>query len=170
MTFEYIDSFVEMFFLISGNLRDNQTFDSADIAIQSAILNVNQHSMISSSQEFTKSCKYDVMKLIKGPNDIKNCDSIRRNIFLLAAISDVKRLFSFCCQKNKRDGKTDALNCDKEEKESSKLPLWLLDDGLFSENRKVNHNKSLLKKSIKKLDFYTSWILECYSDFVVSDG
>ena len=167
---KYIDSFVEMFFLISGNLRDNQTFESADIAIQSAILNINQHSMISSSQEFTKTCKYDVMKIIKGPNDINNCNSVNRNIFLLAAISDVKNLFSFCCQKNRRDGKTEVLKCDNERKESTKLPLWLLDDGLFSENRKVNHNKSLLKKSIKKLDFYISWILECYSDFVISDG
>ena len=166
---KYHDHFAEVSFLLSGNLRENQTFESADIAIQSAISSVNQHSMISVSIEFTNKCKADVMKIISGPNlDTKSSKSFK-NIFLLSAISDMKDVFSSCARKNTTKTKT-AESCENERrrktKNVSKLPGWLLDDGIFSENRKIQHDKSLLKKTIKKLDFYMSWILECYSQFI----
>ena len=167
---KYHDSFIEMVFLLSGNLRDNHTFESADIAIQSAISSVNQHSMISVSPEFTKYCKCDVMKIISGPRLDKGSESSFQNIFLLAAITDMKDAVSLCAQKTK--SKTENRKCNErtqESKNSSQLPGWLLNDGLFNESRIVQHDKSLLKKTIKKLDFYLSWILDCYSQYEIND-
>lgn len=169
---KYHDRFAEMSLLLSGNLRENQTFDSADIAIQSAISSVNQHSMISVSIEFTKKCKDDVMKIISGPNlATKSCKSFQ-NIFLLSAISDMKDVFSLCVRKSTTKRKTEEICGNERRRETknvSQLPGWLLDDGLFSEYRIIQNDKSFLKKTIKKLDFYTSWILECYSQFISSE-
>ena len=169
---KYYDSFTEMCYLLSGNLRDGQTFESADMAIESAALSVNQHSMISVSQEFTKSTKHDVMKIIKGPCDLNKCDSTLLNIFLLAAINDMKSVLSFCLSQNSGSKKSETNDRNKRKsgrEEHSGLPGWLLDEGLFSKNRDVKHDRTLLKKSIKKLEFYMSWILECYNEFVVND-
>ena len=159
-----------MCYLLSGNLRDDQTFESSDIAIESAALNVNQHSMIGVSQEFTKSSKHDVIKIIKGPSDLDKCDNNLKKIFLLAAISDMRTVLSLGLSKKteKRKSKSnDSNKRNSEREERLELPGWLLDEGLFSIKRDVKHDRTLLKKSIKKLDFYMSWILECYHEFVV---
>ena len=63
------ESFVEMCYLLSGNLRESHNYDTSDLALESAASNVNLHSMVCVSPEFTRNVKYDVLKIIRGPKE-----------------------------------------------------------------------------------------------------
>ena len=165
--FEYHMAFIEMCFLLSGNLRENQNFDSSDLAIESAASSVNQHSMISISPEFTKRIKHDVIKIIKGPSEkfVSKDAGILQNIFLLAALTDLSRVFKLYASKSKSSsGSVET---------GSKPPDFKFldskfDNGLFSDNRDIKINLSQVKKVIKKLEFYLSWVMSYYEEFKIT--
>jgi len=165
---QYYDPFAEMCFLLSGNLRDNQNFDSADLAIEAAASSVNQHSMISVSPEFTKSVKKDVLKIVKGPREklVTNGPLNYQSLFLLASITDLGHVFKLCSKKSqnkKHLERSDSENTPTPKK--SKLPELNIDDGLFDTERTVKLDLALVKKTSKKLDFYLSWVHSYYNEF-----
>ena len=164
---EYHDQFVEVCFLISSNLRENQNFDSSDLAVESAASSVNQHSMISVSPEFTKSVKRDVFKIVKGPS-LKAAGNIPfclQNIFLLAAITDMKNVFQLCLTKYNKRKSPGTKYCPEHKDVNSRIPIWIRDNGLLNDKRNVELDLALVKRAVKKLEFYLSWTLTCYDDF-----
>ena len=169
---EYQDQFVEMCLLLSSNLRANQNFDSSDIALESAASSVNQHSMISVSPEFTKAAKLDVFKIVRGPRVKTVGNASYQNIYILSALSDLKKVFKMCLKKAKKSGKEVETNSPKNREMSAilrtKTPNWKLGatSSLFLNNpRKIDLDLQVVKQATKKLDFNLAWTIECYDQF-----
>ena len=162
------ERFVEMCYLLSGNLRESHNFDSSDLAIESAASNVNLHSMISVSPEFTKEVKNDVLKIIRGPREkiVNDHPLCKQNIFLLAAIADLNHVIKLCISNDKRS-KSQETKYEKNKNiiANCKFPDWINDNGLLSDNRNIKLDIILLKNSTKKLKFFQSWIVSCYDEF-----
>ena len=97
---ENLSEYVDLCLRISGNLRQPpQNFDSAELALESAVDSVVQNgSTLETSQQTAKSIKKDVFKLIRGSGS----DTQPENLYLLAAISDLKANLVKFQQTNKK--------------------------------------------------------------------
>jgi len=146
--------FVEIVQLLAKNLS-GQNFELADTAVEAAASEVNNHQFLAISLQFSREVKKDVVEIVKGPtgND---------DYYLLAALSDLKRQFELTVKylkKGSKDSCQDVKNSD-----SANLPIWLR-----SAQRKPDLNLSVVKKHLKKVEFYLSWTKQFYGEFTDLD-
>ena len=68
---ENADEFPGVLWSICGNLSKNQNFDSADLAVQSAISCVVEENgtLLQTSAEKAKEVRGDVIKIVRGPGN-----------------------------------------------------------------------------------------------------
>ena len=147
--------FVEIVQLLAKNLS-GQNFELADTAVEAAASEVNNHQFLAISLQFSREVKKDVVEIVKGPtgND---------DYYLLAALSDLKRQFELTVKylkKGSKDSCQDVKNSD-----SANLPIWLR-----SAQRKPDLNLSVVKKHLKKVEFYLSWTKQFYGEFTDLGG
>lgn len=152
-TDEYSE-FVEIVQLLSKNLS-GQNFELADTAVEAAASEVNNHQFLAISLHFSREVKKDVVEIVKGPtgND---------DYYLLAALSDLKRQFELTVKYLKKGSKDSSQ--DVKNSHSANLPIWLR-----SAQRKPNLNLSVVKKHLKKVEFYLSWTKQFYGEFTDLD-
>jgi len=142
--------FVEIVQLLSKNLS-GQNFELADTAVEAAASEVNNHQFLAISLQFSREVKKDVVEIVKGPtgND---------DYYLLAALSDLKSQFERAAKQLKKMGKDSAE--DSRNSLSDNLPVWLR-----TTQRKPDLNLILVKKNIKKIEFYLSWTKQFHREF-----
>jgi len=142
--------FVEIVQLLSKNLS-GQNFELADTAVEAAASEVNNHQFLAISLQFSREVKKDVVEIVKGPtgND---------DYYLLAALSDLKSQFERAAKQLKKMGK-DTVE-DSRNSLSDNLPVWLR-----TTQRKPDLNLILVKKNIKKIEFYLSWTKQFHREF-----
>jgi len=140
--------FVEIVQLLSGSLSGHN-YDLADTAVEAAASEVNNHQFLAISLEFSRQVKKDVFQLVKGPTGSDN-------FFILSALSDLRDTMDRCTKLNKRDKvKSQRLGDIK-----SELPVYLREQG-----RTVDINVKVVKKNIKKVEFYLAWSRDYYHEF-----
>ena len=145
---DYSDTFQELVNivqLLSHNLS-GRNFDSGDSALETAASEVNHHQFLGISLKFSREVKRDVLEVVRGPSGADNH-------YILAALSDLISQFKKTLKQLKSDKKR-----EESVKENS-LPAWL------SENTKPDLSCDLVKKHVKKLEFYLSWSNDNYSEF-----
>jgi len=147
--------FVEIVQLLSKNLS-GQNFELADTAVEAAASEVNNHQFLAISLQFSREVKKDVVEIVKGPtgND---------DYYLLAALSDLKRQFERTVKYLKKGSDTSFQ--DVKNSNSANLPIWLR-----SAQRKPDLTLSLVKKHLKKIEFYLSWTKQFYGEFTDLGG
>ncbi|XKL69312.1 hypothetical protein PGB90_007081 [Kerria lacca] len=122
---------------LSTNLNSNQNFESKETAIVSVVFHANNNTAIMCSEEDAVILHDDIRKLLAGP------ESCETEFYILSALSDLQRLFS------------SASNNKKKTKKNSDFSKKYPDSVEIVEKQKI-------RKSIKKLTFYMSWINEFY--------
>jgi len=93
---ENANEFPGVLWSICGNLSKNQNFDSADLAVQSAISCVVEENgtLLQTSAEKAKEVRGDVIKIVRGPgNDLPGVED---NLYLKSALSDLIRTLKRC--------------------------------------------------------------------------
>jgi len=146
--------FVEIVQLLAKNLSGHN-FELADTAVEAAASEVNNHQFLAISLEFSRNVKKDVVEIVKGPSGDDN-------YYILAALSDLKCQFEKAVKYLKK-GKSNAIQDST--KEPSNLPIWLR-----TEDRKPDLKLDLVKKHLKKVDFYLSWSQDFYGEFAELGG
>lgn len=146
--------FVEIVQLVAKNLSGHN-FELADTAVEAAASEVNNHQFLAISLEFSRSVKKDVLDIVKGPTGDDN-------YYILAALSDLKRQFDKTAKYLKKDVKDSVQDINRD---SSNLPIWLR-----TAERKPDLSLPLVKKHLKKVDFYLSWSNEFYEEFAELGG
>eukprot|EP00092_Neocalanus_flemingeri_P008095 GFUD01008735.1.p1 GENE.GFUD01008735.1~~GFUD01008735.1.p1 ORF type:complete len:361 (+),score=114.89 GFUD01008735.1:57-1139(+) len=144
--------FVEIVQLLAKNL-DGHNFELADTAVEAAASEVNNHQFLGISIEFSRNVKKDVVEIVKGPTG-------EDNYYILAALSDLKSQFEKVVKYLKRGKKDSTQNLTTETTEPSNLPIWLR-----TVDRKPELKLDLVKKHLKKVDFYLSWSEQFYGEF-----
>ncbi len=108
--------------------------------------------------EVCRSVKKDVLTIVRGPTTIGD----PKNGFLLSALSHLKEIFNlFLTEKKKKEkGK---VKKRKEKSDQSSPPPWKTQilAGKISPILEV----SKVKLAAKKIDFYLSWVSQCYSEY-----
>jgi len=141
--------FIEIVQLLSKNL-DGHNFELADTAVESAASEVNNHQFLTISLEFSRNVKKDVVDIVKGPTGDDN-------YYILAGLSDLKRQFEKTIKflKKRKPEEIPSQTTD-----SANLPIWLR-----SVERKPDLKLDLVKKHLKKVEFYLSWSQQFYGVF-----
>jgi len=149
--------FVEIVQLLAKNLS-GQNFELADTAVEAAASEVNNHQFLAISLQFSREVKKDVVEIVKGPtgND---------DYYMLAALSDLKRQFERTLKHLKKRGKDSDQDFNTNSANSSNLPIWLR-----TAQRKPDLDLSLVKKHLKKVEFYLSWSEQFYAEFADLGG
>ncbi|XP_065226813.1 zinc finger HIT domain-containing protein 2 [Planococcus citri] len=126
---------------LSANLNSNVNFDSKKSSVDNVIFQVTNNAEYSSSKEEANILHEDIEALLAGPEKPES------NFYMLSALSDLHQLFNqtLIREKNKDKKKTDG--------EFSKMYPSQLDK---------TFDKSKLRSSMKKIDFYSSWVKDLY--------
>lgn len=141
---------------LSDNLRCGANFETADEALESAATNVNVNAQWSVDAKTTRGCKRDVYKVVRGPRSAPE----HRNLYLLSAVSDLRRIFALGLKlakgATKKEGKGTPLG---------ELPPWKLDDmrreaGSSNFPKPAALDSKEIKKCLMKVEFYLSWANE----------
>ena len=106
--------------------------------------------------------KKDVLKIVRGPATVGD----PKNGFLLSALSHLKEIFNLCLEEKKREKKKEEKGKEKKKEpktEESSPPPWKTQilAGKISPILEV----SRVKLAAKKIDFYLSWVSQCYSEY-----
>ena len=131
--------------LLSKNLSGHN-YSEVDTALESAASEVNNHPQLTISLQFSRQVKRDVLEIIRGPGL-----SGSHSYYAMAALSDLKRLFSKAGKSLKKVA--------KQEKISPDLPVWLQNN-----RTKPQLKPEEVKRNLKKIEFYLSWCQEHYLD------
>ncbi|TRY70810.1 hypothetical protein TCAL_01232, partial [Tigriopus californicus] len=132
-------AFTEAVLNLSGNLAQNEAFESADKALAAASLQVTHHEHLAMSQDFTLLCKKDVFQIIQGP-----CPNYSW-YYLLSALGDLKQALKLGAKALKTSTiKTDKLG----QTLRTAQPVYV----------------RLVKKAILKIDFYLSFVKDHNQD------
>jgi len=131
---------------------EGRNFELADTAVEAAASEVNNHQWLAVSLEHSRAVKKDVYELVKGPTGADN-------FYVLAALSQLKEVFSATLKTLKEDAKKGRKRANKEE-ETSDLPMWLKDD-----QRQPELKPARVHKHLKKIEFYLSWTKDFYDVF-----
>lgn len=123
-------------------------FDSFDLALESAAQAVNVTGRWVISSELTRGTKKDVVKIVKG------CTG-RRNLFLFAALSDLKKCLSLGSKELKKTN--DSLTSE------ATLPPWKKEE----RSSEIRVDPTVLKKAVKKVEFYLSWVKDYHCELDV---
>ncbi|XP_053695854.1 zinc finger HIT domain-containing protein 2 [Sabethes cyaneus] len=134
---------------ISGNLKANNVYDSEAIAVK-AVCHDCQVEHLPSDEDTSRLLSEDVRALLRGP---PSCGAKHRKHFLLAALSDIRRLFG----QAKTYSTQKVLKAAVSESEGSK--------GAFStkyNNADAGHRKNVelakLKACLKKIDYMLAYV------------
>merc|ERR1719219_2913142 len=109
--------------LLSKNLSGHN-YSDVDTALESAASEVNNHPQLTISLQFSRQVKGDVLQIIRGPGL-----SGSHSYYVMAALSDLKRLFSKAGKSLKKVAKQKKVSPDMS------APAWL----------QTNRNKPQLK-------------------------
>ncbi len=145
---------VRLCLALSDNLASSANYESAEEALESAATNVNVHTQWSVSPKVTRETKKDVHKVVRGPSEMD------KNYYLLAAVSDLKELFELCIKALKKGQTTKS--------QDEKIPVgqllpWKLEQERSSANEEPL-KRLVVKRGLKKVEFYLSWVNECGGD------
>eukprot|EP00088_Acartia_fossae_P035234 TRINITY_DN3626_c1_g1_i1.p1 TRINITY_DN3626_c1_g1~~TRINITY_DN3626_c1_g1_i1.p1 ORF type:complete len:362 (-),score=49.56 TRINITY_DN3626_c1_g1_i1:162-1247(-) len=119
-----------------------RVFELADTAVETAASRVNFNPEIAISQEFSRSVKQDVYKIIKGP-----CYT-HQNYYVLAALSDLRTQYLNSISQIKQTTK------DKNKQPPLSNPSPKI--SLFCE-KSPDLDPKILKLHVRKIEFYLSW-------------
>ena len=138
--------FVNLVQLLAQNLS-GRNFDHADLALESAASEVNNHQHLAISLKFSREVKQDVLEIVRGPTGADN-------FYILSALSDLIELFRKCIKKLKSKEKD-----EKEPNKEGNLPAWFKNS-----DRNLDLNIDSVKKNVKKFEFYLSWTQDHYQE------
>ena len=138
----------------SSFLRCGTNYESADEALESAATNVNVHSQWSVDAKTTRGCKRDVYKVLRGPG---GSDPEHRNLYLMSAVSELRRIFATGLKLAKGAKKRETKGTPLGE-----LPPWKLDEMRRREAGDSNSplDPKEIRKCLRKVEFYLSWANE----------
>ena len=92
-----LDNFAHHVYLLSNNLRVGENFTNAELAITSVTLQIEQSSAYDQPRLLIGNAKKDILAFIKGPGHVSMPD----HLYILAALSDLKRMFEATKKKKK---------------------------------------------------------------------
>ncbi|XP_058825563.1 zinc finger HIT domain-containing protein 2 [Topomyia yanbarensis] len=131
---------------ISGNLNANHLYESEEIAVES-VCHQCLIEQLPADEDTSLTLKKDMTMFFGGPS---NCGQKYRQYFLLAALSDIHRLFSkaktYIAQKR-------ALGSYKSEKDNGAFSAQYSDEHEGASNLEL----VTLKKCLKKIDYMLSY-------------
>ena len=135
--------------LLSHNLSGHN-YTEVDTALESAASEVNNHPQLTISPQFSREVKRDVLEIIRGPG-LSGSDSY----YVLAALSDLKRLFSQTGKSLKKAAKQEKISPDISA--PGPAPVWLQ-----NKRNKPELKPAEVKRNLKKIEFYLSWCQDHY--------
>ena len=118
-----------------------------------------QNTEISLGADICRSTKKDVLKIIRGPSKLGEA----KNGFLLSALSHLKLIFAAGAARLKKDKKGRAeVENRKPGQQLTSHPPW---KGAAAAAAGRLPDLSKVKLAGKKIDFYLSWVVECYQEY-----
>ena len=134
--------------LLSLNLSGHN-YTEVDTALEAAASQVNHQPQLTISLQFSREVKRDVLEIVRGPGL-----SGYHSHYVMAALSDLKRLFSRAAKSLKKVAKQEKISS---EDVSGQVPVWLQNN-----RNKPELKPEEVKRNLKKIEFYLSWCQDHY--------